>query len=124
MRTPFAWLQVYDDEGGDLKLNDVVEVVGVLSRVPELAAAHMQQASDGEVRWGSECCWEGRQAYLCYFMCLRSGSSACEKRRKEEKRKAAHVQQAPDAERSWRGSGGGWGGLPAWLQGLLSVIYE
>lgn len=33
-------LQLYEDSP-DLRLNDVVEVVGVLSRVPDLAAAHM-----------------------------------------------------------------------------------
>lgn len=37
---------VYGDQ--ELKLNDVVEVVGILSRVPELAAAHMQQQEEGQ----------------------------------------------------------------------------
>ncbi|KAL4424256.1 hypothetical protein ABPG75_001557 [Micractinium tetrahymenae] len=37
---------VYDDQ--EVKLNDVVEVVGVLSRVPELAAAHMRQQEGGQ----------------------------------------------------------------------------
>ncbi|PSC74128.1 mini-chromosome maintenance complex-binding isoform A [Micractinium conductrix] len=37
---------LYDDR--EVKLNDIVEVVGVLSRVPELAAAHMQQQEGGQ----------------------------------------------------------------------------
>ncbi|KAL4442708.1 hypothetical protein ABPG77_006702 [Micractinium sp. CCAP 211/92] len=37
---------VYDDQ--EVKLNDIVEVVGVLSRLPELAAAHMRQQEGGQ----------------------------------------------------------------------------
>eukprot|EP00887_Chlorella_sp_A99_P007055 scaffold2.g7055.t1 len=50
---------LYDDE--EVKLNDVVDVVGVVSKVPELAAAHMQGgAAQGQARWPSA----GRGAWL------------------------------------------------------------
>ena len=38
-------MQVYE-RNESLKLNDVVEFVGILSRMPELAAAQMRQTED------------------------------------------------------------------------------
>lgn len=47
-------------EDVELKLNDVVEVVGVLSRCPELAAAHLQPADQASAQ-------EWRQAEVVIY---------------------------------------------------------
>jgi len=44
--TPFSVRQVYDDPDA-VKLNDVCEFVGVLSRVPGLAAAQLEAQTGG-----------------------------------------------------------------------------
>jgi hypothetical protein len=58
---------VYGEE--EVKLNDVVEVVGVVSRVPELAAAHMAACGAGQ----EVSCWLPRSPYHALL-----GAAACE----------------------------------------------
>lgn len=57
---------MYDD-GVELKLNDVVEVVGVLSRLPELAAAHL--ATGEEVRSVYQSALVLDHVLHCYWLC-------------------------------------------------------